>query len=145
MPYMDVDEIAIEGRKKLVLMDNNILSAGDYAKEQLEKIIASGYKVDFNQALDAWLVTDDFTKLLAKVKWLDKLPNCTAIKCNYHVRSRMYFKEYDAARIRQIIVSALNSGKRDVSFKAKDSGVLAVIKNRLLNQHGLYDIIGSSV
>lgn len=71
-PYMDVDEIAIEGRNKLVLMDNNFLAAGDYAHEQLDKIIERGYKVDFNQALDARLVTDDFAKKLAKVKWLDK-------------------------------------------------------------------------
>lgn len=70
-PYMDVDEIATEGRTKLVLMDNNILAAGDYAKEQLQKIIGRGYKVDFNQALDARLVTDEFAQLLAKVKWLD--------------------------------------------------------------------------
>ena len=52
-PYMDVDEIAIEGRKKLVLMDNNILAAGEYGMEQLQKIIDRGYRVDFNQALDA--------------------------------------------------------------------------------------------
>lgn len=70
-PYMDVDEIAIEGRTKLVLMDNNILAAGDYAKEQLQKIINKGYKVDFNQALDARLVTDEYACLLAKVKWLE--------------------------------------------------------------------------
>jgi hypothetical protein len=68
---MDVDEIAIDGRHKLVLMDNNILAAGDYAKEQLQKIIERGYRVDFNQALGARLMTDDFAKLLAKVKWLD--------------------------------------------------------------------------
>ena len=71
-PYMDVDQIAIEGRNKLVLMDNNILSAGDYAHEQLDKIIARKYRVDFNQALDARLVTDDFARQLAQVKWLDK-------------------------------------------------------------------------
>lgn len=71
-PYMDVDDIAIEGRNKLVLMDNNFLAAGDYAHEQLDKIISRGYRVDFNQALDARLVTDDFAKKLAKVKWLDK-------------------------------------------------------------------------
>jgi hypothetical protein len=70
-PYMDVEEIAIEGRKKLVLMDNNILAAGDYAKEQMQKIIDKGYRVDFNQALDARLVTEDFARLLAKMKWLD--------------------------------------------------------------------------
>lgn len=71
-PYMDVDEIAIEGRHKLVLMDNNFLAAGDYAHEQLDKIISRGYRVDFNQALDARLVTDDFARKLAKVKWLEK-------------------------------------------------------------------------
>ena len=81
-PYMDVDEIAIEGRRKLVLMDNNILAAGDYAVEQLEKIIDRGYKVDFNQALDARLVTDDFAKLLAKVKWLDS--NRIRFGCDTH-------------------------------------------------------------
>ena len=71
-PYMDVDEIAIEGRKKLVLMDNNILAAGDYAVEQMEKIIERGYRVDFNQALDARLVDDKFAKLLASIKWIDR-------------------------------------------------------------------------
>lgn len=71
-PYMDVDEIAIEGRKKLVLMDNNILAAGDYAKAQLQKVIDRGYRVDFNQALDARLVTDEFARLLAKIRWIDR-------------------------------------------------------------------------
>lgn len=71
VPYMDVDEIAVDGRHNLVLMDNNILAAGDYAVEQLEKIIARDYRVDFNQALDARLVSDDFAKLLAKARWLE--------------------------------------------------------------------------
>lgn len=69
-PYMDIDEVA-DGRKKVVLMDNNILAAGDYAVEQLTKIIEKGYRVDFNQALDARLVTDEFARLLAQIKWLD--------------------------------------------------------------------------
>lgn len=71
-PYMDCDEIAIEGRTKLVLMDNNILAAGDYAVSQLEKIIDRGYRVDFNQALDARLVTDEYARLLARIKWIDR-------------------------------------------------------------------------
>ena len=71
-PYMDCDEKAIEGRTKLVLMDNNILAAGDYAVQQLEKIIERGYRVDFNQALDARLVTDEYARLLARIKWIDR-------------------------------------------------------------------------
>lgn len=81
-PYMDIDEIAIEGRRKIVLMDNNILAAGDYAVEQLNKIIERGYRVDFNQALDARLVTDEYARLLAKVKWLDN--NRIRFGCDTH-------------------------------------------------------------
>ncbi len=71
-PYMDVEEIAVEGRSNLVLMDNNFLAAGDYAVEQLEKIIHKGYKVDFNQALDARLVDERFAGLLAKTKYMER-------------------------------------------------------------------------
>lgn len=82
LPYMDVDEIAVDGRHNLVLMDNNILAAGDYAVEQLNKIIERGYRVDFNQALDARLVTDEFAQLLAKVKWLEN--NRIRFGCDTH-------------------------------------------------------------
>ena len=71
-PYMDVDEIATEGRTNLILMDNNIL-ASEYGLQQIEKIIRRGYKVDFNQALDARLVTEDVAKLLAEVRWLNQI------------------------------------------------------------------------
>ena len=80
-PYMDIDEIATSERKKIVLMDNNILAAGDYAKEQLRKIIEKGYRIDFNQAMDARLVTDEFAQLLAKVKWID---NRIRFGCDTH-------------------------------------------------------------
>ena len=82
VPYMDVDEIAVDGRHNLVLMDNNILAAGDYAVEQLHKIIKRGYRVDFNQALDARLVTDEFAQLLARVKWLEN--NRIRFGCDTH-------------------------------------------------------------
>lgn len=68
-PYMDVEEIAIDGRKYLTLMDNNILAAGDYAMQQLEKIIRLNLRVDFNQAMDARLVTPENARLLARVRW----------------------------------------------------------------------------
>lgn len=67
-PYMDVEEIAIDGRRNLVLMDNNIL-ASQYGIEQIKKIIRLKLRVDFNQAMDARLVTEDIARLLAQVKW----------------------------------------------------------------------------
>lgn len=70
-PYMDVNEIAIEGRDHLVLMDNNILASGDYAKEQLQKIIDRHLYIDFNQAMDARLVTEELAELLGQCKWIN--------------------------------------------------------------------------
>ena len=69
-PYMDVDDVAVDGRTNLVLMDNNVLAC-DYGLDQIQKIIDRKYRVDFNQALDARLVTDDIAKLLSQVRWID--------------------------------------------------------------------------
>ena len=71
-PYMDVDDVAVDGRNKLVLMDNNILAC-EYGLQQIDKIIERGYRVDFNQALDARLVTEDVARRLAKVRWLNQI------------------------------------------------------------------------
>lgn len=68
-PYMDIEEIAIEGRNKITLMDNNIL-ASNYGLEQIEKIIKLNLKVDLNQDMDCRLVTDEVAQMLVKVKWL---------------------------------------------------------------------------
>ena len=65
---MDIEEVA-QDRKKVILMDNNIL-ASDYGLNQIEKIIKLGLRVDFNQAIDARLITDNIAKMLAKVKWI---------------------------------------------------------------------------
>ena len=40
---------------------------------KIEKIVKNKYRVDFNQALDARLVTEDIAKLLAQVKWLNQI------------------------------------------------------------------------
>lgn len=71
-PYMDIDDVAA-GRKNVVLMDNNILAAGDYGISQLVKIIEKGYRVDFNQAMDARLVTPEIADLLVQVKWISHI------------------------------------------------------------------------
>lgn len=68
-PYMDIEEIVAGGKRRAILMDNNIL-ASDYGLTQIEKIIDLKTKVDFNQAIDARLITDDIAALLAKVRWV---------------------------------------------------------------------------
>lgn len=69
-PYMDVDDIAVDGRTRLILMDNNILAC-EYGISQLRKIAERGYRVDFNQALDARLVTNEVAEILSRIKWID--------------------------------------------------------------------------
>ena len=71
-PYMDVEEIAIDGRNNLILMDNNVL-ASDYGITQIEKIVNRKYRVDFNQGLDARLVTPEIAHLLSKVEWIKRI------------------------------------------------------------------------
>jgi hypothetical protein len=69
--YADI-EAFLDGRKSAILMDNNVLSH-EWGLLQIEKIIKLGIKVDFNQGLDARLITDDIAQLLSKVKWLKPL------------------------------------------------------------------------
>lgn len=64
----DIETIA-NGNKRIVLMDNNFLASKDCI-EELNKIIDLGYIVDFNQGLDARLVTYEIAHLLSKVKWI---------------------------------------------------------------------------
>lgn len=77
-PYMDVEEIAVDRRSNLYLMDNNILAC-DYGLEQIEKIIKLNQKrktkirVDFNQGLDARLVTDEIARMLSRLKWIKRI------------------------------------------------------------------------
>jgi hypothetical protein len=67
--YDDIERIA-QGRKRVTLMDNNFLANDlEFVKEQLEKSVRMGLKIDFNQGLDARLVTPNKAELLAKVKW----------------------------------------------------------------------------
>ncbi len=66
--YRDIETIA-QGRKDIILMDNNILAC-EYGLKQIEKIVDLKLRVDFNQGLDARLIDDNVAKLLSKVRWL---------------------------------------------------------------------------
>lgn len=70
-PYMDIDEITLNGRRnKVILMDNNVL-ASDYGIAQLEKIADKGYKIDLNQGNSAKLVNDEIARLFARISWIN--------------------------------------------------------------------------
>ncbi len=67
--YGDIERIA-QGRKRVVLMDNNFLANDpEFVKEQLDKSVRLGLAIDFNQGLDARLVNDQNARLLARCRW----------------------------------------------------------------------------
>jgi hypothetical protein len=68
-PYRDIETV-LQGMKAAILMDNNVL-ASNHGLHQIERIIDLKCKVDFNQGLDARLVTDDIARMLSCVKWLN--------------------------------------------------------------------------
>lgn len=130
-PYMDVEEIAIEGRNNLILMDNNIL-ASDYGLEQIEKIIDRGYRVDFNQAMDARLVTEEIAKMLSRVKWLNKI----RFGCDTHrqieecERAMQMIDKYRDTPARYLMYTMINSDIEEsysrVSYFRKNKRVCIV-------------------
>lgn len=70
-PYADIESF-LDGKKSVILMDNNIL-ASEHGIKQIEKIAKMKIKIDFNQGLDARLIDDSIAKLLSKIKWLTPL------------------------------------------------------------------------
>ena len=64
--YSILDKI-YPGHTEVVIWDNDLL-ASPYAVQVLEEIRDNGFKVDFNQGLDARLMTEEFANLLADIK-----------------------------------------------------------------------------
>ena len=66
----DIERVSA-GRKEVVLLDNNFLAASpDFVREQLEKAARLRLKIDFNQGLDARLITAENAKLLSACMWI---------------------------------------------------------------------------
>ena len=53
-------------------MDNNVL-ASEYGIEQIRSMVGEDVRIDFNQGLDARLITDDIAKTLSQVKWISQI------------------------------------------------------------------------
>lgn len=65
----DIERI-YQGKRHAILFDNNFLAAPvEFIREQADKMRALKVYVDFNQALDARLVTEEIAKILATMKW----------------------------------------------------------------------------
>lgn len=69
-PYRTWQEIKRPDSRDIVFMDNNVLAC-PWGLEQIESMGGKNVRVDFNQGLDARLITDDVAQMLAKLKWIN--------------------------------------------------------------------------
>ena len=67
--YRDWRDVKRPDSRDIVFMDNNILAC-DYGISQMESMIGENIRIDFNQGMDARLVTSETAKILSKLKWL---------------------------------------------------------------------------
>lgn len=68
-PYRTWRDIKRPDSRDIVFMDNNVLAC-EHGLEQIKDMGGKDIRVDFNQGLDARLITDDVAKLLSRLKWI---------------------------------------------------------------------------
>lgn len=69
-PYRAWHEIKRHDSRDIVFMDNNVL-AHEWGLNQIEDMGGKNVRVDFNQGLDARLITDDVARMLSRLKWIN--------------------------------------------------------------------------
>lgn len=69
-PYRTWQEVKRPDSRDIVFMDNNVLAL-DYGIEQMEDMIGKNVRVDFNQGLDARLITPEVADILSRLKWIN--------------------------------------------------------------------------
>lgn len=69
-PAATWEEIKRPDSNKIVFMDNNVL-ASSHGLQQIESMGGEKVWVDFNQGLDARLVTPEAAELLARLRWIE--------------------------------------------------------------------------
>ena len=68
-PYSTWQKVVRPDSRDIVFMDNNVLAC-DHGIEQMENMIGQNIRVDFNQGLDARLITPEVAYILSGLKWI---------------------------------------------------------------------------
>lgn len=68
-PYRQWQDVKRPDSKEIVFMDNNVLAC-DFGIQQMESMIGQDVKIDFNQGLDARLITPEVAEIISKLKWM---------------------------------------------------------------------------
>ena len=68
-PYRTWREVKRPDSRDIVFMDNNVLAC-EHGIAQIQDMIGENVRVDFNQGLDARLISSEVAELLSKLKWI---------------------------------------------------------------------------
>ena len=68
-PYRTWREIKRLDSRDIVFMDNNVLAC-THGLEQITDMIGQDIRVDFNQGLDARMITPEIAQILSQLKWI---------------------------------------------------------------------------
>ena len=68
-PYRTWQEIKRPDSRDIVFMDNNVLAC-PHGVEQMKDMIGKKVRVDFNQGLDARLISPEIADILSRLKWI---------------------------------------------------------------------------
>lgn len=68
-PYRARNEVKRIDCRDIVFMDNNVLAC-DWGIEQMADMLGENVRIDFNQGLDARLITPDVADIMAGLKWI---------------------------------------------------------------------------
>lgn len=67
--YQHWEQVKRPDSRDIVFMDNNVLASA-WGVDQIEDMIGKDVRVDFNQGLDARLITPEIAELLSRLKWI---------------------------------------------------------------------------
>ncbi len=68
-PYLTWREIKRPDSRDIVFMDNNVLAC-PHGIEQMRDMVGQDVRVDFNQGLDARLITPEIAEIMSGLKWI---------------------------------------------------------------------------
>ena len=68
-PYRKWQEVKRPDNRDIVFMDNNVLAC-DHGIEQMADMIGQNVRIDFNQGMDARLITPEVAEIMSRLKWI---------------------------------------------------------------------------
>ena len=71
-PYRTWKEIKRPDSRDIVFMDNNVLAC-PHGIEQMKDMIGKDVRIDFNQGIDARLITPEIADILSRLKWIRQI------------------------------------------------------------------------